>query len=222
LATNHTQDRALLAGLSNARKSFQKLIEWFSGGVSTGPAGSVTKVQLGTNLTGTQVGDTLTIDAAGGGGGGGVQTINGISPDGGGEFGIASADGSVTVTGGTNAIDLSVPAGSGRKQIQFGVDNGTLAVTGSRSLSGAINYSGTIVGWTILGDIAGDATFIVQRATYANYDTMTTLFSASVSGAIKAQGTVSHAVLAGDTIRIEGNTFANFRNVTITLDVELT
>jgi hypothetical protein len=217
----HVQNRAIIAGLSNARRGWQKLIEWFSGGVSTGPAGSVTKIQLGTNLTGTQVGETLTIDASGGGGGG-IQTVNGISPDGLGEFGIASADGSITVTAGTNAIDLAAKPGSVRKQIVFGVDNGTLAVTGSRSLSGTVNYAGTIVGWRILGDIAGDATFVVQRATYANFDTMTTLFSASVSGAIKNEATgLSHSLLLGDTIRIEGNTFSNFRNVTFTLDVEV-
>lgn len=216
------QDRSLLAGLSNARKTFQKLIEWFSGGVSTGPAGSVTKVQLGTNLTATQVGDTLTINASGGGGGGGIQTINGISPDGLGEFGIASADGSIDVTAGVNGIDLAAKPGSVRKQVVFGVSNGTLAITGTHELSGTVNYAGAVVGWRILGDIAGDATFVVQRATYANYDTMTTLFSASVSGAIKNEATgLSHSLLLGDTIRIEGNTFSGFRNVTITLDVEL-
>src|SRR6478609_1125386 len=67
MPTNTCQDRTLLAGLSRIRKGLQAAIEWFSGGVSTGPAGSVTKVDFSTNLTATQVGDTLTITATGGG-----------------------------------------------------------------------------------------------------------------------------------------------------------
>lgn len=67
MPSNTVQDRSLLAGLSRLRKGLQASIEWFSGGVSTGAAGSVTKVDLSTNLTATQVGDTLTIVAAGGG-----------------------------------------------------------------------------------------------------------------------------------------------------------
>lgn len=45
---------------------------------------------------------------SGGGGGGGVQTINGISPDGAGEFTIESTDGSVGIAPTANGVDLSV------------------------------------------------------------------------------------------------------------------
>ena len=68
MPNNTVQDRTILAGLSRIRKGLQAAIEWFSGGVATGAPGSVTKVNLSTNLTATQVGDTLTITATGGGG----------------------------------------------------------------------------------------------------------------------------------------------------------
>lgn len=48
----------------------------------------------------------------GGVGGSGIQTINTIGPDGGGNFDITSNDSSVTITPGTNSIDLSVIGGA--------------------------------------------------------------------------------------------------------------
>jgi hypothetical protein len=45
----------------------------------------------------------------GGSGGGGIETINSVGPDGGGNFTITSSDGSVVITPTANGTDLSVP-----------------------------------------------------------------------------------------------------------------
>lgn len=66
MAHQSAQDKAVLYSLSRARAGWQRLITWLNGGIPTGIAGSVTNVELGANLIGSQVGDTLTIDATGG------------------------------------------------------------------------------------------------------------------------------------------------------------
>lgn len=83
-----------------------------------------------------------------------------------------------------------------------------------------IPYGGTIEGWTIVGDVAGSVSIAVSRATYANYDTMTSLFTATCTTSKKAQASgLSHAITAGDILRFTASGFSLFNRVSITLEV---
>lgn len=83
-----------------------------------------------------------------------------------------------------------------------------------------IPYGGTIEGWTIVGDVAGSVSIAVSRATYANYDTMTSLFTATCTTSKKAQATgLSHSLTAGDILRFTASGFSLFNRVSITLEV---
>ncbi len=100
--------------------------------------------------------------------------------------------------------------------------NGNLILTGTLNAAGQVPYSGTITGWTIIGNnVNGDVDITVQHSTYAAYPTMTTLFTASVSGAPKDTDTgLSFPIAAGDILRFSATNFALFTEVTITLLVE--
>ena len=83
-----------------------------------------------------------------------------------------------------------------------------------------IPYGGTIEGWTIVGDVAGSVSIAVSRATYANYDTMTSLLTATCTTSKKAQATgLSHTLTAGDILRFTASGFSLFNRVSITLEV---
>ena len=83
-----------------------------------------------------------------------------------------------------------------------------------------IPYGGTIEGWTIVGDVAGSVSISVAHATYANYDTMTSLFTATCTTSKKAQATgLSHTLTAGDILRFTASGFSLFNRVSITLEV---
>jgi len=98
--------------------------------------------------------------------------------------------------------------------------NGDLPLTGTLVSEIAIPYGGTIESWTIVGDLAGTASIVVSHSTYAAYDTMTTLFTATCTTSKKAQATgLSHAVSAGDILRFSGSGFAAFTRCSITLEI---
>lgn len=97
--------------------------------------------------------------------------------------------------------------------------NGSLLLTGTLTDEIYIPYSGTITAWTILGDAVGSASIVVSNATYANYDTMTTLLTATCTTARKAQATgLSVAVVAG-ALRFSGSGFAGFTRCSIVLEI---
>jgi hypothetical protein len=83
-----------------------------------------------------------------------------------------------------------------------------------------IPYSGTIIGWTITGDVSGSASIVVAKSSYADYDTMTTLFTATCTSAKKAQGSgLGARINAGDILRFSGSGFSNFTRCNIALTV---
>lgn len=98
--------------------------------------------------------------------------------------------------------------------------NGDLLLTGTLTSEIQVPYAGTITDWTIVGDVAGSASIIVSHATYAAYDTMTTLFTAVCSSAIKATDTgLTDALSAGDILRFSASGFADFTRCSIVLTV---
>jgi hypothetical protein len=178
---------------------------------------------------------------ASGGGGSGTVTSVAVST---GSSGV-SVTGSPVTTSGTIDLDLGtlanvddapadgttygrnnnawVAAGGGGSSVQSPgcvFSNGNLLLTGTLTSEIQVPYGGTIEAWTIAGDAAGDASIIVSHSTYAAYDTMTTLFTATCTGSNKAQATgLSHTLTAGDILRFSGSGFALFTRVSITLEV---
>jgi len=114
-------------------------------------------------------------------------------------------------------------AGGGGSSVQSPgcvFSNGNLLLTGTLTSEIRIPYGGTITAWTIAGDAAGDASIVVSHSTYAAYDTMTTLFTATCTGSNKAQATgLSHTLAAGDILRFSGSGFSLFTRCSITLEV---
>jgi hypothetical protein len=180
-----------------------------SGNVAvTSPDGSV---GIGVDSAG-----ALALTAAGGG----VGSIGGATPDSSGNVGIGSSDDSIVATVDSNGeLDLTVNPATRAPIAGFG--NGSLTLTGTLTVEiPAMKYAGTITGWRIVGNTAGDASITVSHSTFAAYNTMTTLFTAVCSGAIKASDTgLSHPFAIGDVLRFSATGFSGFTRCAIVLDV---
>ena len=118
-----------------------------------------------------------------------------------------------------NKITVNVAGGGASGHSPGCVFSNVLAATTVTSEI-QIPYGGTIEGWTIVGDVAGSVSIDVSRATYANYDTMTSLLTATCTTSKKAQATgLSHTLTAGDILRFTASGFSLFNRVSITLEV---
>ena len=118
-----------------------------------------------------------------------------------------------------NKITVNVAGGGASGHSPGCVFSNVLAATTVTSEI-QIPYGGTIEGWTIVGDVAGSVSIAVSRATYANYDTMTSLLTATCTTSKKAQATgLSHTLTAGDILRFTASGFSLFNRVSITLEV---
>jgi hypothetical protein len=180
-----------------------------SGNVAvTSPDGSV---GIGVDSAG-----SLALTAAGGG----VGSIGGATPDSSGNVGIGSSDDSIVATVDSNGeLDLRVNPETRAPMAGFG--NGSIILSGTLTVEiPAMKYGGTITGWRIVGDTSGDVSIVVSHATFAAYNTMTTLFTAACSGQIKESDTgLNHPFAVGDVLRFSASGFAGFTRVSIVLDV---
>jgi hypothetical protein len=152
--------------------------------------------------------------------GGGVGSVGGATPDSSGNVGIGSSDASIVAAVDSNGdLDLTVNPATRAPMAGFG--NGSLTLTGTMTLEiPYMKYGGTITGWRIVGNTAGDASITVSHSTFAAYNTMTTLFTAVCSGAIKASDTgLSHPFAIGDVLRFSATGFSGFTRCAIVLDV---
>jgi hypothetical protein len=133
---------------------------------------------------------------------------------------VYSPDGSVGVeVDSSGQLALTVTPAARAPTANF--SNNGVVLTGTLSVEiPRMPYGGTITGWTIVGDVAGDADITISHATYAAFPTITTLFTASISGAQKDQATgLSYPFSEGDVLRFSASSFANFTRCSITLDV---
>lgn len=97
--------------------------------------------------------------------------------------------------------------------------NNGLLLSGSAAMEIEIPYAFTGTGWTITGDAVGSGSIIVSHCTYANYDTMSVSFTATVTAAKKNQATgLSYSFAAGDIVRFSGSGFSGFTRASIQLD----
>lgn len=134
------------------------------------------------------------------------------SPGGGGAAGPTGPTGAVGPTGPTGP---TYPIGPGCAFITAGL---SLPLSGTLVDETPVPYNFAGTGWTITGDVVGSASVVVSHSSYTNYDMMTTLFTASVTGAKKntASG-LSFTLTAGDIIRFTGSGFSNFTRLNIAL-----
>jgi len=96
--------------------------------------------------------------------------------------------------------------------------NGGLVLTGTLTSEIEVPYGFTGTGYTIVADATGSASIVVQHSTYSGYDTMSTLFTATLSSAKKNQASVSFSLSAGDIIRFSGSGFSGATRISIQLD----
>lgn len=129
--------------------------------------------------------DNLDYRGPASGGGGAISTINTIAPDGGGEFGIQSGDGSVVITPITNGVDLSVPASAALEAFSAYLSAPMTNVTGDA----------TIV--TILFDG-------VLTNTSAAYNPATGIYTAPTTGLYCFNQTISFLGGSADTANYLG------------------
>jgi len=122
---------------------------------------------------------------------------------------IASA---TTVT----SFALSVNVGDGKANIVVNDLN-----------QGVVVNPCTLVGWQLLGDVAGSVTVSVRRCTYAAYPPVAgnEILSLSLASATKANGTVTPGTITlakGDVIRaVTTAVVTGLKQYSLTLDVQL-
>jgi hypothetical protein len=159
----------------------------------------------------------LTLTAAGGGS---VSSVGGATPDSSGDIPIDSSDASILATvDSSGALDLRVNPETRGPMAGFG--NGSIILSGTLTVEvPAMKYGGTITGWRIVGDTSGDVSIVVSHATFAAYNTMTTLFTAVCSGQIKeSDAGLNHPFAVGDVLRFSASGFSGFTRCSIVLDI---
>lgn len=129
----------------------------------------------------------------------------------------------------TGGPGLRVTAAVRTEQIGITVDGGgSLLTTGSKGFK-SFPVAGTITGWRLLADAAGDIEFDVLKADYATFPTMASIVAAAppaLSGVQKDEDTVgtwTTAVAAGDVFEFEiTGTPATVTRVTLELTILVT
>lgn len=122
-----------------------------------------------------------------------VERLERLVPD---PFG--QNDGQIIVTSGGGYV-LAYPTGETPRAI---FTNGGSALSSNMQVQFEVPYDFVVTGWTATLDAAASVEIDVALATYADYGTSaTSLFTASLSTAIKAQDTgLSYAITAGDIL----------------------
>ncbi len=160
--------------------------------------------------------------------GSGSGTTGATGPEGpAGADGAPGATGPTGATGSTGATGPTGPTGpTGATGAAGGLTPGCIFSNGSLLLTGTLTdeiwlpKGGTITAWSIVGDAVGSASIVVSHSTYAAYNTMTTLFTATCTTAIKNQATgLSFVVAAGDVLRFSGSGFSGFTRCSIVLQM---
>jgi hypothetical protein len=135
------------------------------------------------------------------------------------------SDGQVlTVDPATHHLVWASPAGGAAGRIGAGW-TAAAALTAGGIVEVTAKSTGTITGWTIIGDATGSASFSVAKSAYSAYPTVASITAAaapSVSAAVKAQSSTltgwTTGVTAGDVFRFTLDTVSGFSRVLLLLD----
>lgn len=109
------------------------------------------------------------------------------------------------------------------RQIGITVDGGGAVITTGVKGYRSFPVAGTVTGWRLLADIAGDVDFDVLLDAYGSYPPTTIAFSPTMTGVDTDEDTVSEAVAAGDVFGFEiTGTPATITRVTLELTIVVT
>lgn len=124
----------------------------------------------------------------------------------------------------TGGPGLRTTAAIRTQQIGITIDGGGSPVT--TGVKGYFRFpvAATIIGWTLLADLAGDVDFDVSLDPFASYPPTTSVLTPSLSGVDNDEATgLSQAVAAGDVVGYEiTGTPATITRVTLILTLVLT
>lgn len=123
----------------------------------------------------------------------------------------------------TGGPGLRTTAAVRTQQIGITVDGaGSVVTTGIKGYK-SFPVAGTITGWRLLADIAGDVDFDVTKDVYASYPPTTSIITPGLSGVDTDEDTVSIDVAAGDVFGFEiTGTPATITRVTLELTIVVT
>jgi hypothetical protein len=124
-------------------------------------------------------------------------------------------------------IAAAAPGSSGGDtsgQLVFGWDGGGAAISTAATVDVVAPYTGTITGWTLLGDQSGSAVIDLWSDVYANYpptvaDTITASAKPTATSATSAQSSTltgwDTALTAGDIIRAKPDSLTAFTRLVL-------
>jgi hypothetical protein len=123
----------------------------------------------------------------------------------------------------------AVPSGLSDGNVFFVIDGGgSVIVTGSKGYV-ICPFSGTITGWTILGDIAGSIVIDVKKSTYASFPSTTSIAGTekpTLAGVQKNQdlslGSWTTALTAGDILEFVVDSVAIVTRVQLSIKITKT
>jgi hypothetical protein len=111
--------------------------------------------------------------------------------------------------------------------IGAGFDGGDSVITAGAEVEVSVPFSGTIVACVVVGDQTGSIEIEVEKATYDNYDTLTSIVASApptISAAKKSSDTTltgwTTAVVAGDIFRFSVTSVSTLTRAEIALYVE--
>jgi hypothetical protein len=118
--------------------------------------------------------------------------------------GLAQPDGT-TITVAAGVISAAPPSIISTAGIT--IDGGASSpATGSKGFL-QVPFSGTITGWTVIGDVSGSASFTVKKSTFAAFPTNTSIVAAAPPALASQQNATSTtltgwttAIVAGDVL----------------------
>jgi hypothetical protein len=122
----------------------------------------------------------------------------------------------------------TVSGGSGITSTQIGlvVDGGSNVITTGSKGYRTIPYTGTITGWTIMGDVSGSIVIDVKKSTYAGFPTTSSIAGSekpTLSSSQKNQdltlSTWTTSVTAGDVLEFNVDSATTVKKIWLSIDI---
>jgi hypothetical protein len=142
-------------------------------------------------------------------------------------LGVVKPDGTTTTVDGSGVLSAVIPATPVIVSIAgITIDGGGLALTtGSKGFL-QVPFSGTIIGWTLIGDVSGSASVTVKKSTFAGFPTNASIVAAAPPALTSQQKATSTtltgwttAVAAGDVLEFVLTSVATVTRLVLELQI---